>query len=90
MIAVYLLMIARAYSKVYLLKPLFRIAALGLLFVVLLEQTWIGIGPILGYPGLASQHHHWFYLHHSPNAMTETLKKLGRRPIGFCKSPGNN
>jgi hypothetical protein len=56
--------------------------ALGLVVAL---QAWVVFAPVLGAPQLSGEIYYRFYHHASRPFYAENLKKLGTRPVGFCR-----
>ncbi len=56
--------------------------ALGLVVAL---QAWVVFAPVLGAPQLSGEIYLRFYHHASRPFYADNLKKLGTRPVGFCR-----
>lgn len=82
-----ILAIARALQDLKYLKKNIQLFILTLGALCIVENFLIGIGPIAGFPGQAGYFHYAFYQHSAepaPHMLGLSIKKYGRRPVGFC------
>lgn len=84
---VLVLFAARKYQQSASLGQTWKRALFALCALTVLANASIAFGPMLNNPFASSLYYH-FYKHppamSSPTAMSENLRKYGRRPLGFC------
>lgn len=58
----------------------------GAILLAIVANAWVVFAPLLGSTGLSQLVYHRFYRHDRPTAYSETVSRLGARPVGFCAS----
>jgi hypothetical protein len=86
-VAMVSLLAAFFQNRAALLPPTLRRGSWAVLGLVVVLQAWVVFAPVLGAPGLSGWIYYRFYHHATRPFYADNLKKLGRRPVGFCGGP---
>jgi hypothetical protein len=78
--------VAALSARARLLSPGLRRALRGAIVVAAAANAWVVFAPALGSAALSQFVYFRFYRHAPEKSYSETLARIGARPVGFCAS----